>query len=95
MNPKYFLRKLFFVCILTGLSVPLFLSEARSEVDKVEALKIGETMPNATLKMFGKGDVEINNLRGKVKIVSIVPQLNTPTCDEQTHQFSEQNGGLD
>ena len=52
-------------------------------------------MPNATLKMFGKGDVEINSLKGKVKIVSIVPQLNTPTCDEQTHQFSEQNGGLD
>ena len=37
----------------------------------------------------------VKDLKGKVKIVSIVPQLNTPTCDEQTHQFSEQNGGLD
>ena len=95
MIQKYFLSKILFITILTGISIPTLLSEVRSEIDRTDALKIGKIMPNAILKRFGKGDVEINNLKGKVKIVSIVPQLNTPTCDEQTHQFSEQNGGLD
>ena len=27
--------------------------------------------------------------------MSMVPQLNTPVCDEQTHRFSEKNEGLD
>ena len=27
--------------------------------------------------------------------ISIVPKLNTPVCDKQTHSFSETNGGLD
>ena len=54
-----------------------------------------EILPNATLKRFGQPDIEIKDLKGKVKIVSIVPQLNTPVCDEQTHRFSETNGGLD
>ena len=39
--------------------------------------------------------VSLDTLKGKVTLVSIVPQLNTPVCDEQTHRFSEQNEGLD
>ena len=34
-------------------------------------------------------------MKGKIKIISIVPKLNTPVCDKQTHSFSETNGGLD
>ena len=36
-----------------------------------------------------------HGLKGKIKIISVVPQLNTPVCDKQTHAFSESNGGLD
>lgn len=39
--------------------------------------------------------VNLNSLKGRVTLISIVPQLNTPVCDEQTHRFSERNGGLD
>jgi thioredoxin-dependent peroxiredoxin len=42
-----------------------------------------------------KKDLRLNKTEGKVKIISIVPQLNTPVCDEQTHRFSEDNWGLD
>ena len=56
-------------------------------------------MPDDKHKAYGNIDInidiEINDLKGKVKIISIVPKLNTPVCDKQTYQFSETNGGLD
>ena len=60
-----------------------------------DILKIGKPLPNAKLKAHGNLDVDINDLKGKIKIISIVPKLNTPVCDKQTHKFSETNGGLD
>jgi len=60
-----------------------------------DILKVGKPLPDATLKSYGTADVQIKNLKGKVKIISIVPQLNTPVCDKQTHAFSETNDGLD
>lgn len=95
MNPKFILKAGIFVCFFMSGSNLFSLLEAGSKVDMSETLQIGKILPNATLKRFGQSDVEIKDLKGKVKIVSIVPQLNTPVCDEQTHRFSEENGGLD
>ena len=55
----------------------------------------GEVLPNATLIAHNGSPFQLEALKGRVKILSMVPQLNTPVCDEQTHHFSEQNGGLD
>jgi len=60
-----------------------------------DLLKVGKPLPEAKLKAYGNPDVEIKDLKGKIKIISIVPKLNTPVCDKQTHEFSETNGGLD
>ena len=68
---------------------------AQPKINRSEALKVGNTIPNAKLERFGQNSIEINDLVGKIKIISIVPQLNTPVCDKQTHQFSEKNGRLD
>lgn len=32
---------------------------------------------------------------GKVRIINIVPSLDTPVCEQQTHYLSEKNKGLD
>lgn len=32
---------------------------------------------------------------GKVRIISVVPSLDTKVCEQQTHYLSEKNGGLD
>ena len=32
---------------------------------------------------------------GKVRIISVVPSLDTPVCEQQTHLLSEKNKGLD
>ena len=89
------LRAIFFACFLIGSFSLLGLVDANSKIKKSDVLKIGKAMPNAQLKRFGQSNIEINELKGKIKIVSVVPQLNTPVCDKQTHQFSEKNEDLD
>ena len=82
---------LFFICILL---FPLkgFANTGNSSLD---ILMVGKTLPDAQLKSYGIANVEISSLKGKIKIISVVPQLNTPVCDKQTHQLSETNNGLD
>ncbi len=55
----------------------------------------GQPLPDAVLIGANHSPVHLNALKGRVKIVSLVPQLNTPVCDEQTHRFSEKNEGLE
>jgi thiol peroxidase len=57
--------------------------------------KIGDRLPDVPLTGANGKLVRLTDTRGRVKLISIVPQLNTPVCDEQTHRFSEENGGLD
>ena len=70
-------------------------AHAGSSKNRTEVLKIGKPLPSAKLKAFGNLDIDLNDLKGKIKIISVVPKLNTPVCDKQTHKFSETNGGLD
>ena len=92
MNKKKFLMT---IGLLVGTFFLWSHDNANSEINRSEVLKIGKTMPNAQLNRFRQADIQIDDLKGKVKIISVVPKLNTPVCDEQTHQFSEKNGGLD
>jgi thiol peroxidase len=39
--------------------------------------------------------VSLTECKGKVRIVSIVPSLDTKVCEQQTHYLSEKNRGLD
>ena len=55
----------------------------------------GQPLPDAVLVGANHVPVHLKTLKGRVKIISLVPQLNTPVCDEQTHRFSEKNEGLD
>ena len=89
---KFFLMT---VAILVGTFFLGSQVNANSEINRSEVLKIGKTIPNAQLNRFRQANIQIDDLKGKIKIISVVPQLNTPVCDKQTHQFSEKNGGLD
>ncbi len=55
----------------------------------------GHELPDATLLDANNSKMQLSELKGRVKILSMVPQLNTPVCDEQTHRFSEKNEDLD
>jgi len=62
---------------------------------KGELIQIGKSIPNLHLPDLQLNMVDLKSLKGKVAILSIVPSLDTPTCDKQTHILSEENKGLD
>ena len=50
---------------------------SNTKVRSLDILKVGKPLPDAKLKAYGNVDIEINDLKGKIKIISIVPKLNT------------------
>ncbi len=60
-----------------------------------KTLTVGQPLPDVSLPDKTMNGVKLNSLKGKVAILSVVPSLDTPTCDKQTHILSEENGGLD
>jgi len=56
---------------------------------------VGKTLPALLLPDLGLNMVDLKSFKGKVTILSVVPSLDTPTCDKQTHILSEENNGLD
>jgi thiol peroxidase len=59
------------------------------------AIKVGDTLPSAVVTNNDLKPVNLAEAKGKVRIISIVPSIDTPVCEEQTHELSEKNGGLD
>lgn len=58
-------------------------------------VEVGKPLPAAIVSSNELKPVNITDASGKVRIISVVPSLDTPTCDAQTHELSEENGGLD
>ena len=60
-----------------------------------EKLQTGKMLPTVLLPDLGLNMVDLQSFKGKVTLLSVVPSLDTPTCDKQTHILSEENQGLD
>jgi len=59
-----------------------------------QAVKVGEPLPSAIVTGGNLGPVDIATGNGKVRIISVVPSVDTPTCEAQTHQLSEKDRKL-
>jgi thiol peroxidase len=59
------------------------------------AIAVGERLPDAMVTGTDLKPVNLGEATGKVRIISVVPSVDTPTCDKQTHELSEKNAGLD
>ncbi|MBM14979.1 MAG: lipid hydroperoxide peroxidase [Nitrospina sp.] len=57
--------------------------------------ELGKSLPALSLPDLGMEMIDLQSFKGKVTIMSVVPSLDTPTCEKQTHILSEENGGLD
>lgn len=57
-------------------------------------LKVGDSAPDATLRDSLVSDFTIGQTSGRVRILSVVPSLDTPVCAEQTKRFNEEAAGL-
>jgi thiol peroxidase len=54
-----------------------------------DELKVGDTAPDFTLKATDMSDRKLSDYAGKVKIISCVPSIDTPTCETETRHFNE------
>ncbi|MGH9487464.1 MAG: thiol peroxidase [Terriglobales bacterium] len=57
-------------------------------------LKAGDKLPDFTLVDNSLKPVTAADTAGKVRIISVVPSLDTPVCDLQTKRFNEEAGKL-
>lgn len=54
-----------------------------------ELPKIGATAPAFTLTGHDMADVTLDNYAGKMKLLNIIPSIDTPTCAISTRRFNE------
>src|ERR1044071_6005793 len=57
-------------------------------------LKPGDDAPDFTLVDNGLKAVTLKDTGSQVRIISVVPSLDTPVCDAQTKKFNEAAAGL-
>jgi thioredoxin-dependent peroxiredoxin len=60
-------------------------------------IKVGDQLRSVKLAQIDLSLVNIIDTagKGKVRIISVVPSLDTKVCEQQTHHLSERNKGLD
>lgn len=60
-------------------------------------VKVGDTLRDVKVAQNDLSLVNIAQTKGagKVRVISVVPSLDTPVCEQQTHHLSERSKGLD
>ena len=57
-------------------------------------LKAGDKAPNFQVLGGDLSTVTLDNSKGKTRLISVVPSLDTPVCDMQTKRFNEEASKL-
>jgi len=57
-------------------------------------IKAGDRAPDFRVVDTSLAPVSLSDFRGKVKIISAVPSLDTPVCDAETRRFNEEAAKL-
>jgi len=58
-------------------------------------IKVGDTAPNFTVLSNDLEEVTLEDYKGKIKLISVVPSLDTGVCSQQTKRFNEEADKLD
>jgi thioredoxin-dependent peroxiredoxin len=53
-------------------------------------LKVGDKAPDFTVVANDLSPVTLQNSEGKIRLISVVPSLDTPVCDIQTRRFNQE-----
>jgi thioredoxin-dependent peroxiredoxin len=56
---------------------------------------VGDRAPDFTVLAGDMSPVTLASSRGSVRVISSVPSLETPVCDQQTRRFNEEAAGMD
>ena len=57
-------------------------------------IKLGDRAPEFQVLAQDLSPVSLSSGRGKVRLISVVPSLDTPVCDAQTRRFNEEAATL-
>lgn len=57
-------------------------------------IKVGDKAPDFTVSKNLVTDATLADYTGKVKLISVVPSLDTGVCDAQTHRFNDEAASL-
>jgi thiol peroxidase len=57
-------------------------------------IKVGDKAPDFKVVDNGMQAATLDSFRGKVKIITSVPSLDTPVCDMETRRFNEEAGKM-
>ncbi len=57
-------------------------------------LKVGDAAPDFDMVDLGLKPVTLKDTGSQVRIISVIPSLDTPVCDAQTKRFNEEAGKL-
>ncbi|MGO0062237.1 thiol peroxidase [Brevibacillus fluminis] len=58
-------------------------------------IKVGDKAPNFTVLGNALNPVTLDDSKGTVRIISVVPSLDTGVCDQQTRRFNEEAAQLE
>ncbi|MGF2617383.1 thiol peroxidase [Rossellomorea vietnamensis] len=58
-------------------------------------VKPGDSAPDFTVLANDLSEVSLNDTKGKVRLISVVPSIDTGVCDAQTRKFNEEAGNLE
>lgn len=53
-------------------------------------VKVGDKAPDFTVLKNDLSPLSLNDLAGKIKIISVTPSLDTPVCDAQLRRFNDE-----
>jgi len=53
-------------------------------------VKVGDSAPDFTVLANDLSEVSLKDFKGQVKLVSVVPSIDTGVCDAQTRRFNEE-----
>src|SRR5258708_16577061 len=57
-------------------------------------IKVGQKAPNFSVVGKGMQPATLDQFKGKVKVITTIPSLDTPVCDAETRRFNEEASKL-
>ena len=57
-------------------------------------VKVGDQAPDFSVLAGDLSEVTLASSSGKVRLLSVVPSIDTPVCDQQTRRFNEEAAKL-
>ena len=70
-------------------------SRQASKLEVEKAFMTGQPLRSVQVSQKDLSTIDLLDTKGTIRIINVVPSLDTKVCEQQTHYLSEKNQGLD